>query len=446
MTVTSADAKYQSLPVMTLAKEWSATLQTALITALQKRQPAVVRRNVVTIWIVGGVLVLATVLAWAIVAAIRRRTRSLHQLVDQRTRELESAQSDAKPEDGDSARRQLRFFGLAIRLADPQLSLTVYNAFEALIVWLMVLAWFGATVWVLSLFPETTPLSQILRHRASAIVVVVVVAILLVKACEIAVARIARAAAERAELGLRSDKTRQLLRIPTIARATTASVTFVIGFVCVLGVINQLGFSTGSVLTLGGIAALGISLAAQNLVRDFLGGFLVLVEDQYVVGDYVTIGETSGIVERMTLRVAQIRDASGNLVTIPYGGVTQVINGSRDWSRVDFRFVIDPVSEVGPSLELFRSTLASIGAMKEWNGVILDAEEWSGVEYVSATGIILRASVKTAPLRQFEVKRELYAVMADAFEKAGIPLGIDPKFGGAPIASAPPNISKPPVK
>jgi hypothetical protein len=84
--------------------------------------------------------------------------------------------------------------------------------------------------------------------------------------------------------------------------------------------------------------------------------------------------------------------------------------------------------------------------MKEWNGVILDAEEWSGVEYVSATGIILRASVKTAPLRQFEVKRELYAVMADAFEKAGIPLGIDPKFGGAPIASAPPNISKPPVK
>ncbi|HYL26545.1 MAG TPA: mechanosensitive ion channel family protein, partial [Candidatus Nitrosotalea sp.] len=168
---------------------------------------------------------------------------------------------------------------------------------------------------------------------------------------------------------------------------------------------------------------LRVGALAQNLVRDFLNGFLALVEDQYVVGDYVIIGDRSGLVEHMSLRVMQLRDAAGNLVTIPRSVVTQVVNCSRNWSRGDFRIAIDAGADAKRATEVLWRVVTELASDSHWRPAIVEPMEWVGVDAVSSAGIVLRASVKSAPLRQFEVRRELNARMVEALRRAGIALG-----------------------
>jgi small-conductance mechanosensitive channel len=162
------------------------------------------------------------------------------------------------------------------------------------------------------------------------------------------------------------------------------------------------------------------------LVRDCLNGLLVLTEDQYVVGDYVMIGPYNGIVEALTLRVVQIRDALGNLVTIPHSSVTQVANASRSWARVDYRVPIDPRSDVNSALATLREAIESFADDEKWGPSVLEPVESIGVETLSQLGIVLRVGVRTAPLRQFELRRAINARVHERFATAGIALGVDP--------------------
>ena len=90
-------------------------------------------------------------------------------------------------------------------------------------------------------------------------------------------------------------------------------------------------------------------------MRDFVNGFLVLLEDQYVVGDYISIAPYSGFVEELSLRMVQIRDSGGDLVTIPHGSVTTVVNKSRNWSRIDFRVPVDPEADIPKAMQLVQA-------------------------------------------------------------------------------------------
>jgi len=235
--------------------------------------------------------------------------------------------------------------------------------------------------------------------------------------------------------GTNDERTRELLRVPTIARAIGSFKTFALVLIAALATLGQLGFPITSVVTIGGVLALALTFGAQNLVRDFLNGLLVLVEDQYVVGDHVRIGDAEGIVEQLTLRVVQIRDGRGNLITIPHSAVVQVVNASRNWSRVRFTIAVDPRCDLGKALEVTRGAIQTLAAEPAWRGSFLDPIEWIGIDAVSQLGALVAASVRTAPLRQFEAGRELNLRVAAALAGAGIPLGIDPKTAG--LAAAP---------
>ncbi len=195
--------------------------------------------------------------------------------------------------------------------------------------------------------------------------------------------------------------------------------------------LGEVGIPVWSVVTFGGLTAIGITLAAQNFVRDFVNGFLVLVEDQYVVGDYITLSGQSGVVENLTLRMAQIRDAGGNLVTIPHSSVTYVVNHSRNWSRVDYRVSVDPAADTAKAMELVRRAIESVAQEAPWREVISGPIEWIGVESLSRLGVIIRASIRTAPLRQFEARRAINERVLVLFSNAGIALG-EPVAESAP--------------
>jgi moderate conductance mechanosensitive channel len=119
----------------------------------------------------------------------------------------------------------------------------------------------------------------------------------------------------------------------------------------------------------------------------------------------------------------QLRDNAGNLVTIPHSLASDVVNCSRNWSRVDYRIAIDAQADSERAMQILRRTVDELAAERGWHGAITEPVEWIGIDAVSAAGIVLRASVKTAPLRQFEVKREINARMVEALRRAGIALG-----------------------
>jgi small conductance mechanosensitive channel len=422
VTVTTADAGYNRTSLASLAAQWQGVLQSALIRALELREPAVQRRSVMEVARAAAVLAALSIALWFVRAwTLRIAHRASDEAAD-RERETASRKDDviANPEDAHRTRR--RFLAFALRSLEPAERARFFTSVGELLVWLVVLAWFGGITWALSLFPQTTPLAESLVHGSLRVATTIVATGILNRILDIAIGRVA-ALSERRPFVDAEDRARLMLRIPTIARALAGFKTFVLVFLAVLAILGEVGVPIGSVVTIGGLAAIALSLAAQNFVRDFVNGSLVLFEDQYVVGDYVTINAATGIVENLTLRMVQIRDAAGDVVTIPHSSVTMVVNQSRNWSRVDYRVPVDPTADVPKAIALVRDAIEALAGEDAWRGAATLPVEWIGVDALSKDWAIVRASIRTAPLRQFEFRRELNARVLAAFVAASIPLG-----------------------
>jgi moderate conductance mechanosensitive channel len=299
--------------------------------------------------------------------------------------------------------------------------LRITRTILAAIVWFGIALWVVAALIVLSLFPSTTPLAVNLIERIVTVAAIWLIAALIDRIADVVIQRFFLV---WSKAGPAQDVTRRTLRTPTIVAAVGGFKSLVIYFVAALLTLSEIGFSSFSVLAVGGIAAVALGLAAQNLVLDFVNGFFVLTEDQYAVGDYVAIGTYQGLVESMSLRILKVRNDEGSLVTIPHGLARIVVNQTRDWSRVDYRIAVGAGTDADEALELLRSTIEEMAAEPEWRDAIT-AIEFSGVQSFSRMGMVLRARVKTAPGEQWRVSRELHRRVGRALQAAGIELGVD---------------------
>jgi small conductance mechanosensitive channel len=420
LTVTTVDAQANGTDEDALAAQWQSILQSALVGALQLRQPATERRSALRVTDVAIVLVVATLLTIALLRYLWSRMEVLEREVAERT-QTAAAEMPAADEPIAEDRRR-RFFARSLKSLEPAQRLTIYGATVETLVWVLLLAWFTAVTWSLSLFAQTTPLAQNLGHSALGVAATIIVTGLVNRVLDLLIAR--TAAAWRLHKRVNSDdRARFLLRIPTIASAFAGAKTFVLVFLAVLTIFGQIGVPIGSVVTIGGLAAIALSLAAQNFVRDFLNGFLVLFEDQYVVGDYVTINSFSGSVEMLSLRMVQIRDAAGDLITIPHSSVVNVVNQSRNWSRVDYRVPVDPAADVPKAIELVEQAITTLLGEGDWTHGVNAPLEWVGIDSLSKDAVVVRVSIRTAPLRQFELRRQINARVQAAFVAADIALG-----------------------
>ncbi len=205
-----------------------------------------------------------------------------------------------------------------------------------------------------------------------------------------------------------------------IARGTAQAAIFFIGFMVLL---EQLGISITPILASAGIVGIAIGFGAQSLVKDIFAGFMVLLEDQYGVGDVVKVGETSGTVEHLTLRATWVRGLDGALTTIPNGTINQVSNFSKEWLRV----VLDVEVAYDEDLDrVMRVMLEMARQMKdEMPRDILEEPAMLGVDKMTSESVMLRLAVKTAPARQADIGRDLRRRIKLAFDREGIkaPLG-----------------------
>ncbi len=343
LAVTEADAQYDRVPLDALTERWRSILDDALVKGLRTRQPeSYVRSTAVARWLIVVLIVLTALLA-AVYFFLRRHARALQAFAERAESDAKHAQAElANRADLDEQERE-RLVASIAQAVGPRTRLRLLRSGLAAIVWTGLGSWIIGVLVVLSLFPATMPLAFELIERVVAIVAILVAAALLNRIADVVIQRSFLAWQNG---GLPKERTRRALRTPTIVGAINGSSSTVVYFIAGLAILSQLGFSALSVLAVGGIAAVSLSLAAQNLIQDVVNGFFVLFEDQYAVGDFIMIGGHEGLVEYVSLRIVRIRDDRGSVVTIPHGQARIVVNESRHWSRVDYRVTIAAGADV----------------------------------------------------------------------------------------------------
>jgi small-conductance mechanosensitive channel len=155
-----------------------------------------------------------------------------------------------------------------------------------------------------------------------------------------------------------------------------------------------------------GILGLAVSFGAQSLVKDVISGFFILLENQFAVGDVVEAVGKSGVVERMTLRVVQLRDLNGVLHTIPNGQITVVSNKTRGWSRAVIEVGVAYESDIDHALGVFKDEARTLAADTDWQHRMDGPPEVSGIESLGDHAMTIRTLFRTVPGAQWDVARE----------------------------------------
>lgn len=169
-----------------------------------------------------------------------------------------------------------------------------------------------------------------------------------------------------------------------------------------------------------GILSLAVSFGAQSLVKDFISGFFILFENQFVVGDVVQIGDKSGVVERMTLRVVMLRNLEGALHTIPNGSIASVTNMTRGWSRAVVDVSIGYQADVDRAILVVREELERLRSEPVWQGRFDGISEVVGVQSLGENGVMIRSLLRTNPGSQWEVAREFQRRIKRRLDDEGI--------------------------
>jgi small-conductance mechanosensitive channel len=227
-----------------------------------------------------------------------------------------------------------------------------------------------------------------------------------------------RAATPAALLQTSEHSLRAEQRIDALASVLRSLVTFVIYGIALFMVLGEVGIQLGPLIAGAGILGVALGFGSQSLVKDFISGVFILVEDQFGVGDIIELdGQTSGVVDAVSLRTTRVRSVDGTLWHVPNGEIRRVGNKSQHWSRA----LIDV--EVAYDTDLDHAEAVIAGVAHELAGadedVIEDPEVW-GVERLGAHGISIRLVVKTRPSEQFRVSRELRRRIKAAFDREGI--------------------------
>jgi small conductance mechanosensitive channel len=196
----------------------------------------------------------------------------------------------------------------------------------------------------------------------------------------------------------------------------TAVLTTVIG----LMVIGELGYNIAPLIASAGIIGVALGFGAQSLVKDFLLGIFMILEDQYGVGDVIDLGEATGTVEAVGLRVTRLRDVNGTVWYVRNGEVLRVGNMSQNWARS----VLDVQVGYSENLDRVREALRGIAhdmwEDEAYRGDIIEEPEVWGVERLDPDAVIVRVVLKTKPLAQWEVAREMRERIKERFDEVGI--------------------------
>jgi moderate conductance mechanosensitive channel len=275
--------------------------------------------------------------------------------------------------------------------------------------------------------------AQLIADKALAIALIVVVAFTVNRLLRRAVKRMLRtlqngglqerlgavrratpdALLETGQMSLRAEQ-----RIEALSSVLRSVMSFTVMAVAAVMILGELGVELGPLIAGAGIIGVALGFGSQSLVRDFLSGIFILVEDQFGIGDIVNLdGTTSGVVEAVSLRTTRLRAVDGTVWHVPNGEIRRVGNMSQHWSRALLDIEVAYATELTRAQEVIRDVAHAV--WDEDAHVLEEPEVW-GVEELGANGVVIRLVVKTTPSEQYRVSRTLRERIKVAFDAEGI--------------------------
>ena len=264
--------------------------------------------------------------------------------------------------------------------------------------------------------------SDVLIGKPLAILGVILLAVVAAWLLHRLVDRIAR----RAERGVLPERVenavqaRRKQRAATMAGVLKSIITFIVVAIGGTMVLSELGINIAPIIASAGILGIALGFGAQSLVKDFLAGIFIFIEDQHGVGDVVDVGDANGTVEAVTLRMTRLRDVNGTVWYVPNGEILRVGNKSQNWSRAVVDVSVGYREDLARVQRVLREVAHDLWEDDDFNHVIIEEPEVTGVETLTPDAITIRVMVKTAPLEQWAVARALRQRIKARFDHEGI--------------------------
>ncbi|HWH36084.1 MAG TPA: mechanosensitive ion channel family protein [Acidimicrobiales bacterium] len=209
-------------------------------------------------------------------------------------------------------------------------------------------------------------------------------------------------------------------RAETIGAVLSSVTTAVVWTIATFTVLAEFAINLGPLIAGAGIVGVALGFGAQSLVKDFLSGMFMLVEDQFGVGDIIDAGEATGTVEGVSLRTTRLRGVDGTVWHIPNGEIQRVGNKSQQWSRALIDFDVAYGTDIATAKDIIKRVADEVWQDEVFGASVLEEPEVWGVEAFGPDGVAIRLVVKTSPSSQWKVMRELRQRMKEAFDAEGI--------------------------
>lgn len=213
------------------------------------------------------------------------------------------------------------------------------------------------------------------------------------------------------------DRNKRVNTIMKVVRQIAVSAIWILGLLTIL---SELGIDIGPILTAVGIIGLAFSFGAQNLVKDVIAGFFMLLENNIRIGDVVSTNGHSGTVEFITLRTTQIRDGNGALHIIPNGSVGTIINKSKDFSRHLFEIGVSYSEDIDRVMEVIQGVGDQLASDPEYAELITEPFDVWGLDKFDDFAVVIKARITTKPLKQWGIAREFNRRLKKKFDELGI--------------------------
>ncbi|MBD6616584.1 mechanosensitive ion channel family protein [Komarekiella sp. 'clone 1'] len=287
--------------------------------------------------------------------------------------------------------------------------------------------WGGGSFIILGLFPYTRAFQVGILNAAQFPLRLAVVALVTYVAIRLSYALIDRFSSTLISSGafLTPESSERLqLRVSTFSGVTKSIATAICVGVGILLALVSLGIDIVPLLAGASLVGVAVSLASQNLIKDAINGFLIILEDQYALGDVIAVGNVGGLVENLNLRMTQVRDSEGRLITIPNSEIKVVANLSSRWSRADLTVPVAYEADVNEALKLIEHIALEMDRDPQWQRQIIETPQVLGIDLFGDRGLMIRVWIKTQPLKQWDVAREYRRRLKVAFDQAGISIPV----------------------
>jgi small-conductance mechanosensitive channel len=218
--------------------------------------------------------------------------------------------------------------------------------------------------------------------------------------------------------------TRRVQRAQTMGSLLKSIVSGVVVAVAATMMLSELGVDIAPIVASAGIIGVALGFGSQTLVKDFLSGIFMIFEDQYGVGDVVDLGEASGTVEAVSLRVTRLRDVNGTVWYVRNGEILRVGNMSQNWARSVLDVNVGYREDLVKVRSVLRDVAHDLWEDEDFRGQIIEEPEVWGVESITPEGVVVRVTLKTAPMEQWAVAREMRERILARFAYEGIEIPI----------------------